>query len=131
QRSSRPTCAFGGGVAVALQSPSDQKLREDGRRMVRAELMGSHSHVTLCGVQVHVWHRGGKYLARGRYQGQPFGETLGNEVIGATARLRQLLTEIEAGSYVRPSEAQKRSVAHGRMPRLTLRQLISAFVAEK
>ena len=55
--------------------------------MVRAELMGSHTHRTLDGIQVHVWQRRGKYLARGRYQGQAFGETLGDNVAEATARL--------------------------------------------
>ncbi len=103
----------------------------DGREMVRAELMGSHTHVTLCGVQVHVWKRCGKFIARGRYLGQPFGETLGGDVPAATARLRQLLTEIEAGSYVRPSEARSRTVSNGRVPRLTFRQLVSEFLAEK
>ena len=34
----------------------------DGRRMVRAELMGGHTHATLCGVNVHVYRRGGLYL---------------------------------------------------------------------
>src|SRR4051812_36639911 len=71
-------------------------------KMARAELMGSHTHHTIDGVGVHVWLRDGKYLARGRYQGQAFGETIGDNVALATARLRQLLTEIEDGGYVRP-----------------------------
>ena len=62
------------------------------RSMVGTTLMGSHTHTTITGVEVHVWQRGGKYLARGRYQGQPFGETLRGDVLAATARLRQLLT---------------------------------------
>ena len=48
----------------------------DSRRMIRSELMGAHSHSTLCGVKVHVWRRGGKFLARGRFHGQPFGPIL-------------------------------------------------------
>jgi integrase len=105
--------------------------KDNGRQMVPTELMGGHSHRTLIGVQVHVWRRGGKFLARGRYQGRPFGETLGEDPAVATARLRQLLTEIEDGSYVRPCEARKRMVSSGRVPRWTLRQLVSAFLAEK
>lgn len=105
--------------------------RPPARRMARARLMGAHSHETLAGVRVHVWERGGKYLARGRYQGRPFGETLGDDPAAATARLRQLLTEIEDGSYVRPSEARRRAVSSGRAPRLTLRPLVNEFLAEK
>ena len=59
------------------------------RRMVRAELMGSHSHATLTGVQVHVWRRGERYLGRGRLHGVAFGETLGKDANAANARLRQ------------------------------------------
>src|SRR5262245_49918132 len=42
----------------------------DSRRMVRAELMGGHTHVTLVGIHVHVWLRGDRYLARGRNKGK-------------------------------------------------------------
>jgi integrase len=99
--------------------------------MVRAELMGSHTHATLDGVHVHVWKRGPKYLARGRFQGRPFGETLGASEPEASARLRQVLTEIESGSYVRPSEARERPLPTHSTPRLSLRQLVNDFLAEK
>ena len=101
------------------------------RKMARAELMGGHTHTTLCGAQVHVWKRGRKYLARGRLQGSAFGETLGEAEVDASARLRQILTEIEAGTYVRPSEARKRPLAGRKAARLTLRQLANDFLAEK
>ena len=91
--------------------------------MVRAALMGSHSHDTASGVRVHVWQRAGNFLARGSYLGQRFGETLGRDTTEATARLRRLLNEIEDGSYVRPSDARQRPLSKGRVPRLTLRQL--------
>jgi hypothetical protein len=71
--------------------------------MVRSELLGAHSHVAAGKVQIHVWFRGGKYLARGRYEGKAFGETLGADVGEASARLRRLLGEIEDCSYVRPT----------------------------
>ncbi len=99
--------------------------------MIRAELMGSHTHSTIDGLRVHVWRRGSKYLARGRLQGQAFGETLGGDLAGATARLRQVLTEIENGSYVRPSEARRRPIRKGKVARLDLRQLLDEFLAEK
>lgn len=103
--------------------------RED-RAMARAELLGGHSHQALNGVQVHVCRRGGKYLARGRLDGQAFGETLGDNESKAAARLRQLLTEIENGSYVRPSERRRRRLGGG-VPRLTLRQLAGEFLADR
>ncbi len=104
---------------------------ENTRPMVRAELMGSHSHDTLCGVEVHVWMRGGKYLARGSYQRQRFGEDLGSDVTEATARLRELLTEIDHGSYVRPSESRNRPLSKGKVSRLSVRQLVDEFLVEK
>jgi integrase len=105
--------------------------RGQARRMVSATLMGSHTHTTLTGVEVHVWIRRNTYLARGRVEGRSFGETLGSDASEATARLRQILTEIEHGSFLRPSESRKRKVGGGRTPRLTVRQLISAFIAAK
>lgn len=99
--------------------------------MVRAELMGGHTHSTLDGVRVHVWRRGDRFLARGRYDGQAFGETLGSDEAEAAARLRQMLTRIEDRSFVRPSEARRRTLPKGRLTRLSLRQLIDEFLAEK
>jgi integrase len=101
------------------------------RKMVRAELMGSHSHGTLCGTSVQIWIRRGRYIARGVYEKQRFGETLGDSIPVATARLRHLLNEIENGSYVRCSEARTRLVGRCQIPRLTLRQLVGEFLAEK
>jgi len=99
--------------------------------MVRASLMGGHSHAALNGVRVHVWRRGKKYIVRSRINGQIFGETIGESDVEAAARLRQILTEIDFGAYVRPSEKRKRLVANGRNCRWTLRQLTAEFLAEK
>jgi integrase len=103
----------------------------DARQMIRAELMGGHTHATQDGVQVHVWKRGDTYLARGSYARERFAETLGQDVTSATSRLRKLLTEIEDGSYLRPSEARHRLLSNGKVPRLTLRQLVEEFLLEK
>ena len=99
--------------------------------MVRARLLGRHTHTTICGVKVHVWQRAGKYLARGSYQGQRFGQTLGDREPEAESRLRQLLTEIENASYTRPSEARTRVFGKRTVPRLTFRELADLFLAEK
>src|ERR1700727_983150 len=100
----------------------------DTRHMVRAELLGDHTHTTRNGTSVHIWKRCGKFLARGRHEGRPFGETLGNTDNEARARLHQLLTELETGSFVRPSESEKRQLSKGNFPRLTLRQLADEFL---
>jgi integrase len=99
--------------------------------MVCAELMGGHSHTTLCGINVHVYRRGDLYLARGRYQGRMYGEPLGTTEAEATSRLRQVLVAIEDGTFVRRSEARQRLLTDGRMPRLNLRQIANEFLAEK
>ena len=108
-------------------APSQQHL---GRRMIKAELLGQHSHATLCGIDVHVYVRDGKYLARGRYDGAAFGETLGDNPLAASARLRRLLTEIEEGTFLRPSEARRRPLRRDAVPRLDLRGLCDDYLAE-
>jgi len=101
------------------------------RPMVPSQLMGSHSHTALCGTSVHVYRRGDQYLARGRYQGRVFGEAIGRTQAEATARLRQLIVEIENGSFVRPSERRTGLLSSGKVPRLSLRQLVNEFLTEK
>src|SRR5262245_47996593 len=39
------------------EPPPPPPPRPEERRMVRAELLGSHTHTTLTGVEVHVWQR--------------------------------------------------------------------------
>ncbi len=101
------------------------------RAMTRADLMGSHTHRTSCEISVHVYQRNGKFLARGRVQQRMFGVNLGSDEREATARLRRLLTEIEDGSFVRPSESRKRPLANRPVPRLSLRQLVNEFLSDK
>jgi hypothetical protein len=69
--------------------------------MIRAELLGEQAYSTLTGVQVHVWRRGNTYLARGRFQGPPFTETLGEEALHAVARPRQVGADTKNGNFVR------------------------------
>lgn len=99
--------------------------------MVKAELSGSHAHVTINGVSVHIWLRDGIYLARGRYLNQVFGVTLGSDTVAAASKLRQLLVDLDNGTFIRPSEARDLPISNGRVPRLTLRELVNQFLAEK
>ncbi|MDB5290614.1 MAG: hypothetical protein JWL69_1855 [Phycisphaerales bacterium] len=98
------------------------------RQMVPAELLGAHTHRTTNAVDVHVWLRDGRYLARGRYGGRAFGATLGTQP-EAAARLRRLLVEMETGSFLRPSEARNRPLKHGPPPRLRFRELVDRHLA--
>jgi hypothetical protein len=100
------------------------------RHMARASLMGRHSHSTRNGAVAHVWTRQGKYLARGSYEGHRFGETLGSDPIEAECRLRELLVEIDNGSYLRPSDSRNRPLARGAVPRLTIRELVDRKLVE-
>lgn len=99
--------------------------------MARAELLGQHSHQTICGKNIHIWQRAGKFIARGYINGKQFGETLGADKNEAAARLRRLMVDIENGAYLRPSEQSKRPLARDITPRLSLRQVIDDFVQEK
>lgn len=101
------------------------------RAMVSAELHGKHTHKTSCGIKVNIYHRDGKFIARGSCQGKPFGPTLGRSEQEAEIRLRQLLTEIENGTFVRPSQAPARVFGQRSVPRLTLGELADLFLAEK
>lgn len=102
--------------------------RGDCRRLVRAELLGKHSH-RAGGIQVHLFTRQGKYIARGRLDGGEFGVTLGETEQTAEIALRRCLTDLDDGRFVRRSEAPRRSrrvVANH-----TLRSLAELFLARK
>ena len=99
--------------------------------MMRAELLGQHSHLTTCGIEVHVWLRDGKYLARGYFQRRQFGKNLGSDPVVAASLLRHLLTDIENGTFLPPAEARRRPIKTTAPPAVDLRQLCAAYVAEK
>src|ERR1051325_1286386 len=64
-----------------VQENTNLPPRRDREPMVRAKLMGSHSHAAADGTLVHVWRRGTKYLARGSLSGLRFGETIGEAIL--------------------------------------------------
>lgn len=107
------------------------KAMQKKRLMTRAELIGGHTHKTMAGIKVHIWKRGPQFLARGSISGERFGETIGATVVEATARLWQILSDINSGTYLRPSEARKQPLAKGTAARWTLRQLVNEFLVEK
>lgn len=99
--------------------------------MNRAKLLGSHSHSTITKVNVHVWLRDNRYLARGSYRGRRFGVTMSACPIEAASQLQQLLVEIENGSFLRPSEARYRPLSCGVVPTLSLRELMNEYLIER
>ena len=101
------------------------------RLMMSAELGGLHEHTTECGQRVQIWRRDGKYLARGRWQGQQFGVTLGTDEVTAGHELRRLLTEIENGTFVPRREARKNRFNNRPVPRHDLRGLINVYINDR
>jgi integrase len=99
--------------------------------MLRAELLGRHSFATPRGKAVHIWIRDGQYLARGRWEGRQFGKALGSDTRAAEGELHTLMAELDAGTFLCPSEARHRPLRRTSTPRLTIRQLVDEFLAEK
>ena len=67
-------------------------------------------------------------MARGRINKRQFGKTLGSNEIEAASRLCHLITQIENGSFVRPSVVRKRMVSEQNVSRLSHRELVSEFL---
>ena len=103
------------------------------RQMVSAELGGKHTHETLSGEKVHIWQRSGSYMARGRRAGKQFGEALGPDPKVASSTLRRVLTEIEDGTYVSPSDPVRRLRKRRQgaiVTRVSLDDLLDRYIAE-
>src|ERR1700693_4233232 len=111
-----------------IQRPNRARVT---RRMVIATLGGKHSHRTPNGIGVHIWCRGVTYMARGSYEAHRFGVQLGDTELEAEAALHELLVNIRNGAFVRPVEARKRQLKRIAPIRLTLRQVVDEFLAEK
>ncbi|MEI8195236.1 MAG: hypothetical protein WCI73_04945 [Phycisphaerae bacterium] len=118
--------------SLAASDPHGVKPIHEGntRVMVRATLSGSHTHVADDGTEIHIWCRAGKFLARGSCQGQRFGHTLGENPRDAQVQLRALLGDIDRGVFERASNRTRQVVRVGKVPKLTLAELINAFVAD-
>jgi integrase len=97
--------------------------------MVGAELAGSHFHQARDGTRVGISFRNGSYLARGRYRGQQFGETLGPDQPTAEAALRRVLADLDDDKYVVPKERKKRTTFSTRVPKLTSVELVNEYLA--
>lgn len=106
---------------------------QDGRKrkMVGITLLGQHTHRSVSGISVHCYRRGDSYLARGRFERKAFGETIGRSEEEAAVRLRHLLTELDDGSYVPPSQARHLPLVTRTSPRLSLAELAARYLAEK
>lgn len=122
-------CSAQGKLTVFNDQPTAPG--DNTRKMCCTELSGSHLHETSVGTNVAIWRRGETFLARGRFQRRTFGVTLGSNELAAKGELRRLLTAIEDGTFIRPSEARKRPLKCTQVPVYDLRQLCSEFLTEK
>lgn len=103
----------------------------DARKMVPSLLLGRHTHVSRDGVAVNIVRRKGKYIGRGSYQGQRFGQTLGGTEAEAEVKLRELLYSLDNGTFMRPSDAKKLPLKTGTPSRIDVRKLANHFLSEK
>jgi len=116
---------------AALSTPAESGAScSPARQMVKAELAGRHTHSAEDGTKVHIYERDGRFIARGRFQNKPFGQTLGSDRQEAEAGLRRLLVEIDDGAFQRPSDSRRRPWKNGAAPKLTIRQLANNFLAD-
>tara|TARA_R110002167_G_scaffold300654_2_gene504923 strand:- start:528 stop:2096 length:1569 start_codon:yes stop_codon:yes gene_type:complete len=118
-------------TAPDVSPESAPKTSSKSREMVRSELMGDHTHKTSVGISVHIYERDGKYMARGRFERRPFGETLGADPQEAKSKLIELLHRLESGTFVPPSDARKQILKNRKIPNLTLRELCDRYLTEK
>lgn len=127
-----PVDGFSNRTANESETKGDSHVQRVARApMVRSELLGSHEHQTTCGKRIHIWQRGDRYLARGRYNGHQFGVTLPDDPVLAASGLRRLMVSIENGTFKPPSEQRRQPVKTGPAPRLTIRELCERFLTEK
>lgn len=126
--------AFKGIDTSVIAAPNAKRktvvLRSD-RRMVRAKLSGQHEHVTGNGQAVQIWKRGGRFLARARWQNKQIGVTLGADEQDAGHALRRLLTNMEDGTFVSGKDARQQRFSNKPVPRWDLRGLVNTFLMEK
>jgi len=113
-----------------MYSATSEINRSVRRKMVKASLCGEHTHCSTSGTKVHIFIRDRKFLARGRYQGQQFGETLGTSEQEAISVLRRLMVELDEGRYVPPSNRTKQSFPL-QVQKQSLKELVNCFLAEK
>ena len=115
-----------------LQSRSESQSKQTkSRKMEWAQLLGQHTHETIDGTKVNIWIRDGKYLARGSFQKQRFGEQLGKDPHEAASRLRLMMVDMENGVWVRSSDRIDRPLAMGVVPKLSVRELCNQLLADK
>ena len=140
KRKSKRTFNSGLALHVATTQPRDSATKaaarktereEPSRRMVSATLFGQHTFHAENGQKVHIFHRGGKYLARARVLGQQVGVTLGTTEADAHLTLCRLLSQFARGSFVSPTEARRSILGRRPVPQLTSRELCDEFLKEK
>jgi integrase len=90
--------------------------------------MGGHTHYSESGVAVHVAQRDGTYLARGSFDSRRFGITLGSDRRLAEAKLREVLHDLDSGTFVTPSDARRRPLRKRCIARIDLRHVMGEYL---
>jgi integrase len=106
-------------------------VNETRGRMVSAELNGRHTYKTDTGRAVHIYTRDECYIARGWWEGQAYGVTLGSDPARAEGAMRRLQTELEAGTFVPPSMNADRQINTKVCLPISTRQLVDLFLTDK
>lgn len=102
----------------------------DSRKWLPAVLSGKHLHRTRNGCSVYVVERKGKYMARGRFLGKSYCETLGRNEADAESRLRELLSELEKDTFLPPLERKKQLVRTRITYPLSFTEMLSGFLTD-
>lgn len=105
-------------------------IQTDSRKWLRAELLGKHLHRTRNGISVYVVERKGKYMARGRFLGKNYCETLGGNEADAESRLRELLSELEKDTFQPPRERRNQLVQTRIAQPITFSEMFNAFLTD-
>jgi hypothetical protein len=105
----------------------------DRRKMVQAILYGDHSHRTANGVDIHIWKREGILIARFRWNGRQVGVTLGDQLDQAQVLLRDVMHQVETGTFLAPSDprARARHRRKGPVRPLTIAEFIEEFLGDR
>ena len=115
-----------------MNEPTSNQQTPHQRRMVQATLYGRHSITLANGKSIHIWRRRNSYLVRGWWEGRQFGEVLGSDEVSAEARLCEIRTQLENGTYASPRDcARQPKRARNVYLRAPLEDLIDAYVQDR
>jgi hypothetical protein len=136
-------CARSVGIAALLEErqamgregPINEHSSDTGppkdRRWRQSHLKGHCTFPTKIGSTIYIAERGGRRIARFRFRGKQVVQTLGVDDDEVMSTLAEIISALNADRFLAPGERPKRVLPIRSFPRLTLRDLIGDFLAEK